>query len=603
MAADFWGYGLVMKRFAVGFCVFMACSIVSATEQWNVWGGSAVFSFNEGHLERMGLTLQGRTSDHFDPEYRSAKAIGTMAGGFKISAVNGNFNSYDSGELKFSGGPKLVGQVATIDFSQLTVRPVAQDSLELDLFDANGNHVFRATHTHLLMDVEKGSMALRNMDLSVTPWLAEAIGHKDAVDFVPGALDIEVAVDVSQNNQIEGACTNPNWPTDPGFEADVGLVSINSVQQTAESGGLVAATPSATLVNEGTADVPWWTKFDDGNPPYNNDQHPFLVWSMYKLKDGRLDQVGFSEVKHAFFTVNTACDCSGGHILWLGCEDTYGVGTNESRGSLGFRQFIDPDKGIWRRCGSAWDDSPVPGVGQCAGEVSGDGNSDAPPTGDAYDRRMTMLSSDVSDPDAEYLFQAWYVVRDDINIFNTMGFRGVDPSQSFTWTNGAGLTPYSDGPVFDYWIPATKGTSTQINALVPTGGAGSMKLGVNVVVEGDMFRYNYALMAFDFNGEVSHVEIPGGLGAAFSDYQFAAPYAATTADWTADLTDNVFAFAPTVAEDNLKWGRMVTFSFLSPDVPVASTATITAGNGTTTYEVETVAPSGLGDQIFANNFD
>lgn len=594
-----------MNRFAIALCAFLACSITNATEQWNVWGGSAIFSFKPGQLERMGLEFEGRSLDHVDPTYRSSKAIGGLAGNFKINAEDGSFAGYHSGHLSFAGGPKLAGASTVIDLSSVTIRPVAHDSLELDVFDANGNHVFRSTHTHLLMDVQTGSLALRNMDLEVTEWLAKAVGHKDAAGFVPGVMDIEVVVDVSEVDRTRGACTSQNWPTDPGFDADVALADISTVQVADNTpfGGLIGATPSATLENVGTADVPWYSKFSAPAPPYNNDQHPFLVWTMYRINTGgRLDQLGFSEIKHAFFSINSGCPCNGGTTLWVGCGDTYGVSTNDNRGNLGFRQFIEPDTGVWQRCGSAWDDSPVPGVGVCAGQVAGDGVADAPPVGDQFDRIMTMHEADVQDATAQYLFEAWYLVRDDINIFNTMGFRGVDPSQSFVWSSGAGLEPFTVGPVFDYW--ADNATGNVVNTLVSTKGA-SMKLGVNVVQEGEMFRYNYSLMAYDFDQEVSSVAIPTGDGAMISAYEFKAPYGAQTADWTVDGPGKgqMLEFAPTAPEDNLKWGRMVSFSFLSEGIPQASTATITAGDGITTHSAATLAPTGLSDLIFDNTFD
>jgi hypothetical protein len=53
--------------------------------------------------------------------------------------------------------------------------------------------------------------------------------------------------------------------------------------------------------------VPWYSKFSGSFPPYNNDQHPFLVWNMYRVANGAIQQIGASGMKHAFLTINSNC--------------------------------------------------------------------------------------------------------------------------------------------------------------------------------------------------------------------------------------------------------------------------------------------------------
>ena len=76
-----------------------------------------------------------------------------------------------------------------------------------------------------------------------------------------------------------------------------------------EAGVRVVIAPSATLRNVGTADVPWYPKFHTGvgetyPQPYDRDQHPFLVWALYRQTGEVFEQLAVSEAKHAFFTVN-----------------------------------------------------------------------------------------------------------------------------------------------------------------------------------------------------------------------------------------------------------------------------------------------------------
>jgi hypothetical protein len=87
-------------------------------------------------------------------------------------------------------------------------------------------------------------------------------------------------------------------------------------------------------------------------PPYGNDQHPYLIWNLYRTNsDGRLEQIGRSGVKHAWLTTNGSCLDStaehDSHILGRGCLDTYGTGNNDTSSDLGPRSEIVPATGIW----------------------------------------------------------------------------------------------------------------------------------------------------------------------------------------------------------------------------------------------------------------
>src|SRR5690606_9553246 len=125
------------------------------------------------------------------------------------------------------------------------------------------------------------------------------------------------------------------------YQNDIFMLSTFAQQSrcqgcTGNSGsGNLVITPSATLknnVNEGsinatvpgdplgtstamwTATIPWYQTFTSNSPPYNNDQHPYLLWHMYLTHPhGSLDQIGRARVKHAHLTPSGGCLCSGDH--------------------------------------------------------------------------------------------------------------------------------------------------------------------------------------------------------------------------------------------------------------------------------------------------
>jgi hypothetical protein len=186
-----------------------------------------------------------------------------------------------------------------------------------------------------------------------------------------------------------------------------------------------------------TAGIAWNQKFT-GSTPYGNDQHPYLIWNLYRTNsDGRLEQIGRSGVKHAWLTTNGSCLDStaehDSHILGRGCLDTYGTGNNDTSSDLGPRSEIVPATGIWGRCGSIYD----PGC---------HGSQTASPNG-SYDQRMIVKEQQISptvNPGASYLFESWYVAREDVNIYNSMATRSGAPSYSSTWNPGGDAVGYSD---------------------------------------------------------------------------------------------------------------------------------------------------------------
>ena len=138
------------------------------------------------------------------------------------------------------------------------------------------------------------------------------------VDVAVAVMEMEgkVAIPAGSVEQPDGACVNPNWGLP---DVDAQMTAIGNIQQMASLGNLIAIAPSASLMNVGITDIPWYQKFTGNFPPYNNDQHPYLLWDMYRLSNGVLDQIGVSPLKHAFLTINAGCGCPSGNIMWVNC--------------------------------------------------------------------------------------------------------------------------------------------------------------------------------------------------------------------------------------------------------------------------------------------
>ena len=486
-------------------------------ERWDLDAAQVTVKLRAGILRDLGVSVHPAARPGPDGlvPYR------LPAPGRLVALAPGSiFRTVDLGELRLSGGPRLVWRRgrASLDGARLTP---GREPRTFAIADASGQPLFLADHQHHAVDRRARRLRLFNLDLRLSAAAAAAIGEPRHEGLAVGVLEIEARAAIPRGSveRPDGACVTPDWGNPHN---DVALIGIDQVDQVARDTGFVAVAPSATLKNVGATDVPWIAKFQPPAPPYNNDQHPYLVWNMYRIAGGRIEQIGASAAKHAFFTVNSNCTCAGGSILWVDCEDTYGVSTNDSSFSNGPRAEIDAHTGVWRRCGSIFDPD------------CDDVQDPVPPLNSASDpRRMAVRETDLQTPGAQYVVGAWYVVRDDVDIFNTMGWRRVAPAFAGGLWSFPFLSPLAPGGAVDAWVdPANPGPGAE-SVPVDTG-AGKLTLAVRATgVGGGRWRYEYALMNHDFDARIGALTLPLPAGSSVTNVTFHDADANPRNDWQA----------------------------------------------------------------------
>ena len=321
---------------------------------------------------------------------------------------------------------------------------------------------------------------------------------------------------------------------------------------------------------------------------------------------GTITQIGRSGVKHAFLTTNvgSGCDTSNGnHVLGRQCGDTYGTGNNDSSSDLGPRSEIIPATGQWGRCGSIYD-------------TNCDGTANASPNG-AYDQRMIVKESQITaTAGVTWLFESWYLIRDDINIYNTMGTVPWAATFGSSWSSPTGTqSPFRLGPAIDRWVAAGTSTPTARNVELAAP-EGHVKVAVQAIDQGGSWRYEYAVMNFDFaraattgkeddhtlrvlrNNGFNSFSLPLTAGASVSALQFSDGDVNAANDWTATvLPDRIVWTAPNDAS-SLNWAAMYRFSFTSNAAPLTAAARlgVTEPGTPSQYEVAnllTLTPGAL----------
>ncbi|MEZ5444068.1 MAG: hypothetical protein R3F15_21590 [Lysobacterales bacterium] len=492
----------------------------------------------------------------------------------------------------------------------------ALDALRWRWRDANGADWLWLGAGHPRMSADRRHLDYSGAELRAGPALADWLSAPELVDqplaSVIGSFRLQQfgpALDRGSVDAALGCPVPPRWPNtpiDPGnlslgrYQADVHLIAMTAprflrCRQLAQpmdscdgpggTEGEVVLAPDAQLQNSGSADaadVPWYRQFLGQFPPYDNDQHPFLIWNLYRLDaDGTLRQIGRSGLKHAFVTINNGCTlgCSppppatANNVLYPNCSDVYSVGTNDSALFLGPRSELLPAAGLWGRCGSVFDP---------------DCDGDEDPTGaDPYTHRMVVRESALDTamhPGARYFADAWYVVRDDVNIDNTMGQREVQPSFSGgIWTLSFVDAQLQPAPMALRWL-STVGSPDAVRWYRRVRlSDGEWLLAARVDQLGpSSWHYRYVLANLDHaiaqtEGNAPNLRILNthGLGGlqlsidaavGLSSIGYADGDADPGNDWPAIRNGNQLSWTAPTAGAELRWGNLISVGFDS-DLP------------------------------------
>lgn len=573
------------------------CKIDSTTSQ--LTNVVTSLSFNPGVLNELGVSVQATATAKPAPQHQlsllpgAATSFASSSECMGLDVKRDHLEDFVSGRIAHSGGPVIKRGATSVSLNGFEVR-VGDEPRTLDLFTSAGEHVLRGKLPHYQIDAATDVLDVFNVDLVATPLLASKLGMANVEGMVLGTLTMRgtvkaPAVAVSQLSSGDGKEAPQNACDNFSGQVDVALTAVDAIQQQGRVGDKVIITPSAVLKNVGTANVPWQSKFSPPAPPYNTDQHPFLVWALYRESGGFFEMLGYSDVKHAFLTINSNCSpgaCTIGSVLGLGCEDVYGVGTNGAH--LAPRSEILPKAGTWAHCNFPAPNTPSH-FDQVAPWCAQDNNGS---TETQLTHRLVASDAELSVAGASYYLAAWYVVRDDINIFNSMGWRKITPSLSGqTWSFGF-QGQYRNGSALDAWVDPNGTDPNKLNVMYKDAAKGNAQLAVSVTNLGNgQYKYVYALHNHDYDPTLASLTIPVQQGATITQAKFSDGDEDPSNDWTTDVGIGQVQWASTAA-NRLTWGRMLTFSFTANVAPLRGQATLTRGDTGAGFTVKSFAVGG-----------
>lgn len=342
---------------------------------------------------------------------------------------------------------------------------------------------------------------------------------------------------------------------------DVIVGDLHQVASYGSSGAYHAYAVGTTSCNIGDTNLLWIS---------GTNEHPVIGQELYRLKDGRFEQVGLSWLKHGFFALSQSlcapCNPTDGTTLGVGCSDPYSASLNGSQSNLGPRSQVNAFTGEF----------PYP--------------FSAPGFSGSVARRLRVASVDVDpaqNPGALYFVTGHYITQDDAqsgNGENNCSYRPVaianDANFTLSFIGGQGTRQQDPG------IQAWQDNQPSVvleDFRVP--GEGLFIVGYDVTNNGDgTWHYEYAVfnMNSDRSGQSFTVEVPAGVtltnvGFHDVDHHSGEPYSLTDWSFTQTASGAIWQTTPFAVDPNanaLRWSTLYNFRFDANVPPAAGVATI-----------------------------
>lgn len=339
-------------------------------------------------------------------------------------------------------------------------------------------------------------------------------------------------------------------------------------QNYGQVGSIRAYSFATTSCNIGTTALQWVDCTTGTNPACND--HPVIGQNLFRLKNGRFEQIGQSWLKHGFCALSQSlCNtCVPGPIgcdtLDVGCSDPYTASRNGQRGA-----YLGPKSEV----NAATGEFPYPillqsqstNVTTCRLQVHVD---DINPTLNAG---------------ALYFVEGQYVAADDAawgNNHNNASYRRVSFNASYTINF---LAPtVQQQPAIMAWAANQPGV--QLHA-VDVANDGRFWVGSAATDNGNgTWSYEYAIhnLNSDRSGQAFRIPIPASAtitNVAFHDvaYHSGEPFAGT--DWATTVGGGFVTWqsqthAENVNANALRWGTLYNFRFVADVPPADNTATL-----------------------------
>lgn len=349
-------------------------------------------------------------------------------------------------------------------------------------------------------------------------------------------------------------CFAGSLPSLASAQADVIVGDLHDVMNHGSVGNIAAFSVGTVSCNVGNANLLWIS---------STNQHPVIGLNMYKVADGRIEQIGMSWLKHGFTALTQSlcgsCNGVGGSRLGVGCSDPYGAGLNGNQSTLGPRSEVNAATGFF-----LYPPQHMPSYPATIG------------------KRIQVSHADLDpalNPGARYFVEGQYVTPDDAaagNGWNNASYREVRVTPSGGSYNISLIdTTQRTKPAIQAWQDLD---SRVVMQTVDIAADGRLHVGLRAIdLLNGRYRFEYAVHNLNSDRSVRRFTVPLPPGASitnlrFRDVNYHTSEVWDSSDWTASTAGGSASwetqtFAQNTFANALRWGTTYSFSFEADAIP------------------------------------
>ena len=532
--------------------------------------GAVTLEFDTRALEALGWRINTKGSKaESDTQGQGITFTVRSSSTFRVEPIEDARGQNIVGALHTFGGLLLTGVGDRVVLGNLTIEVSADGRWTVSSPIGVPNHsqvVFELTS--LMTDHWDTGRNLQVIgELSIAKRWADQLGRPETAGIVVGVISADLSMVPAGEIQIAEEVERQIQPEADGETAgvtgpDIVIGSLQSVHRYGRIGDITAYAIGTSACNIGDERASWIS--------YTNE-HPVISQSMYRLMDGRFEQIGLSWVKHGFYAVSqslcTPCnDPTDGTELGVGCSDPYSAQLNGVQSNMSLRSDVDAHTGYY----------PYPWS--------------APPALTLIDKRVQVHDADI-DPDlndgAVYFIQGHYVTADDAasrNDNNNASYRSVlvsEPSPDFYSVGPTGQTQRGESAIRAWQDndPPVVETDAQVS-----GGGLFIVSAKASDLGGGLWHYEYAVQNLnsDRGGQSFSVPIPEGTvvsNVGFHDVDYHSGEIYDLTDWAHSVAPGSITWETESYDVNpnanaLRWGTIYNFRFDANALPDATEVTL-----------------------------
>ncbi len=520
--------------------------------------GKLVFVPSASNLEGLGLKMEVVSQTDVVDEAPGLTTVfaALEAPGIEIITHDGHFRAFSGGQVQTLGELAFSKDGVKVSVGDFRIEQSMGDNgsrwVATDTIHGIGETFNLMPSGMVNLDPRGGSLEWAGLEVYLTGDAAKKLGVPAEGSEPIGVMFLQS--DVQYIDELSSfdhpAIEEGERSSRGGIGPDVIVGDIYDIRKWGTIGTRSSYSLGTESCNMGDALLEWFA---------NNNRHPVIGQSIFRIKECKFEQLGMGWLKHGFcalslFLCGSCQSGTGCDHLGILCSDPYSAFLNGDQGGLGPRSEVNATTGVF----------PYPPGG--------------PPASGSLSRRIILNHSDIQpsqNPGAIYIAEAQYITQDDAqagNGNNNNSWRRV----SFNSANNmsfVGSTQREESAI-QAW-PDFDPTATVLSADV--AGDGRFWIGYTVKDNQDgTWTYNYVMYNQNSHNCARTFNVPVDASVTLTDVYFgdveydAEPYSGT--DWTFSRSAtkaswSTETFAQNANANALRWSTAYNFGFTANTPP------------------------------------